>query len=72
MDVAGDYTKKNKMDAERKYMLLFTSCLMHIHIHDKRKENWAWWHTPLMSACGRRGNGDLCEFEASLVYISPE
>jgi hypothetical protein len=27
-----------------------------------------WWYTPLFLACGRQRQGDLCEFEASLVH----
>jgi hypothetical protein len=27
-----------------------------------------WWHTPLIPAHGRQRQGELCEFEASLVY----
>ena len=28
-----------------------------------------WWHTPLIPAFGRQRQVDLCETEASLVYI---
>ena len=27
-----------------------------------------WWLTPLITACRRQRQVDLCEFEASLVY----
>jgi hypothetical protein len=30
---------------------------------------WAWWSTLLISALGRQKHTDLCEFEASLLYI---
>ena len=28
----------------------------------------AWWHTPLIPALRMQRQGNLCEFEASLVY----
>lgn len=31
--------------------------------------NPAQWHTPLIRALGRQRQVDLCEFEASLIYI---
>ena len=52
-------------------LLLFTSrfslqliFLCHLNIIYSQE-----WHTPLIPALGRQKQVDLCEFEASLVYI---
>jgi hypothetical protein len=31
--------------------------------------NLLWWHTPSILELGRQRQEDLCEFEASLLYI---
>lgn len=36
-----------------------------------KKNRWMWWSKPLLPALGRQRQMDLCEFEASLVYIEP-
>jgi hypothetical protein len=41
---------------------------MGAYIKNKQTKR-TYWHTPLMPVLGRQRLADLCEFEASMVYI---